>query len=376
MPLCKPPSLDTLLLTYGYRSCLPTVNSTGDILGSKGDVTLMQRFLALFLLLLLPAFAADTLKIYWIDVEGGAATLIVTPGGDTVLMDAGWPGFDNRDAKRIQHVLKDEAEREKIDYYITSHFHRDHVGGLEQLADIVEIDKFVDHGDSVEKDRPRGKLLWDSYLKVAEGKRLTIEPGDTLPLTGAELTFVAARSKAIAKPLGSGAPNPHCSGAQLKEEDTTENGKSVGFVVKMGDFEFLDLGDLTWNFEHELVCPVNRIGEVDVYQTTHHGLMSSGAAQLVKAVRPMVAIMNNGPRKGGSPDVWKSLKDVDGFVDLWQGHRNVQASDEETVDRKRVANFGETDDCQGHWIGATVRKDGNYTIVNSRNAYTRTYKAR
>lgn len=336
----------------------------------------MQRFLALFLLLLLPAFAADTLKIYWIDVEGGAATLIVTPGGDTVLMDAGWPGFDNRDAKRIQHVLKDEAEREKIDYYITSHFHRDHVGGLEQLADIVEIDKFVDHGDSVEKDRPRGKLLWDSYLKVAEGKRLTIEPGDTLPLTGAELTFVAARSKAIAKPLGSGAPNPHCSGAQLKEEDTTENGKSVGFVVKMGDFEFLDLGDLTWNFEHELVCPVNRIGEVDVYQTTHHGLMSSGAAQLVKAVRPMVAIMNNGPRKGGSPDVWKSLKDVDGFVDLWQGHRNVQASDEETVDRKRVANFGETDDCQGHWIGATVRKDGNYTIVNSRNAYTRTYKAR
>jgi beta-lactamase superfamily II metal-dependent hydrolase len=339
-------------------------------------MTLVKRFLALFLLLLLPAFAADTLRIYWIDVEGGAATLIVTPGGDTVLMDAGWPGFENRDAKRIQHVLKDEAEQEKINYFVTSHFHRDHVGGLEQLADIVEIEKFVDHGDSVEKDRPRGKTLWDSYLKVAAGKRLTIEPGDTLPLTGAELTFVAARSKAIAKPLGSGAPNPHCSDAQLKEEDTTENGKSVGFIVKMGDFEFLDLGDLTWNFEHELVCPVNRIGEVDLYQTTHHGLMSSGAAQLVKAVRPMVAIMNNGPRKGGSPDVWKSLKEVDGFVDLWQGHHNVQASDEETVDRKRVANFGETDDCQGHWIGAAVRKDGNYTIVNSRNAYTKTYKAR
>ena len=336
----------------------------------------MKRFLALYFALLLPAYAADTLKIFWIDVEGGAATLIVTPGGDTVLMDAGWPGFENRDAKRIQHVLKDEAEAEKIDYYITSHFHRDHVGGLEQLADIVEIAKFVDHGDSVEKDSPRGKELWDSYLKVAEGKRMTIEPGDSLPLTGAELTFVAARSKAITEPLGSGAPNPHCSSAQLKEEDTTENGKSVGFVVKMGDFEFLDLGDLTWNFEHELVCPVNRIGEVDLYQTTHHGLMSSGAAQLVKAVRPMVAVMNNGPRKGGSPDVWKSLKDVDGFVDLWQGHRNVQASDEETVDRKRVANFGETDDCQGHWIGATVREDGSYTIVNSRNGYAKTYKAR
>ncbi|MDA1314940.1 MAG: MBL fold metallo-hydrolase [Acidobacteria bacterium] len=336
----------------------------------------MTRLLALFFVLLLPAFAADTLRIFWIDVEGGAATLIVTPGGDTVLMDAGWSGFESRDAKRIQHVLKDEAEREKINYFITSHFHSDHVGGLEQLGAIVEIEKFVDHGDSVEKDSPRGGKLWDSYLKVAKGKRLTIEPGDTLPLTGAELTFVAARGKAIAKPLGSGVPNSYCASAQLKEEDTTENGKSVGFVLKMGDFEFLDLGDLTWNFEHELVCPVNRIGEVDVYQTTHHGLMSSGATQLVKAVRPMVAIMNNGPRKGGSPDLWRSLKGVDGFVDLWQGHRNVQASDEETVDRKMVANFGETDDCQGHWIGATVGKDGGYTVVNSRNGFAKTYKAR
>jgi len=336
----------------------------------------MTRLLALFFVLLLPAFGADPLKIFWIDVEGGAATLIVTPGGDTVLMDAGWPGFENRDAKRIQHVLKDEAEREKINYFITSHFHGDHVGGLEQLAAIVEIEKFVDHGDSVEKDSPRGKKLWESYLNVAKGKRLTIEAGDTLPLTGAELTFVMARGKAIAKPLGSGAPNPYCEGAQLKEEDTTENGKSVGFVVKMGDFEFLDLGDLTWNFEHELACPVNRVGEVDVYQTTHHGLMASGAPQLVKAVRPLVAIMNNGPRKGGSPEVWKSLQEADGFVDLWQGHRNVEASDTETVDRKMVANFGETADCQGHWIGATVREDGGFTIVNSRNGYAKTYKAR
>jgi L-ascorbate metabolism protein UlaG (beta-lactamase superfamily) len=291
-------------------------------------------------------------------------------------MDAGWAGFDDRDANRIERVVRDQAGLQRLDYLLTSHFHGDHVGGLATLAGRLEIGSFVDHGDSVEKDSPRGGKLWESYLNVAKGKRLTIEPGDTLPLTGAELTFVMARGKPIAKPLGSGAPNPYCEGAQLKEDDTTENGKSVGFVVKMGDFEFLDLGDLTWTFEHELVCPVNRIGEVDVYQTTHHGLMASGATQLVKAVRPMVAIMNNGPRKGGSPDVWKSLKEVDGFVDLWQGHHNVEASDAETVDRKMVANFGETAECQGHWIGATVREDGGFTIVNSRNGFAKTYKAR
>jgi len=336
----------------------------------------MKHFLALFLFTLLPAVAADTLDIYWIDVEGGAATLIVTPGGDTVLMDAGWAGFENRDAKRIQHVLTQEAEKEKINYFITSHFHGDHVGGVGQLADIVEIDKFVDHGDSVEQGKPRGKALWDDYVKVAQGKRLTIVPGDTLPLTGAELTFVAARSKGPTEPPASNARNSYCQGAQLKGEDKTENGKSVGFVVKMDDFEFLDLGDLTWNFEHELVCPVNLIGEVDLYQTTHHGLMSSGPPQLLKAVRPLVAVMNNGPRKGGSPDVWKSLKEVAGFVDLWQGHKNVDATDAESVDRKMIANFGETEDCQGHWIGAKVQKDGSFTLVNSRNGFSKTYQAR
>ena len=336
----------------------------------------MTRIFVLLLASLLPAAAADTLDIYWIDVEGGAATLIVTPGGDTVLMDAGWPGFENRDADRIRHVLTQEVEKDKIDYFITSHFHRDHSGGLNQLAAIVEIDTFVDHGDSVEQDRPRGKALWNDYLEVAEGKRLTIEPGDTLPLTGASLTFVAARSKGLAEPLGAGSRNPHCQGAQLMEEDTTENGKSVGFVVKMGEFEFLNLGDLTWSFEHELVCPVNLIGEVDLYQTTHHGLLSSGAPQLVKAVRPTVAVMNNGPRKGGSPDVWKSLRQVDGFVDLWQGHRNVEATDAESVDRKMIANFGETEDCQGHWIAAKVRKDGRFTLVNSRNGFAKTYSSK
>jgi L-ascorbate metabolism protein UlaG (beta-lactamase superfamily) len=209
----------------------------------------MRRILALIFVLPLLAAAADTLDIYWIDVEGGAATLIVTPGGDTILMDAGWPGFESRDAKRIERVLTQEAGAKQIDYFITSHFHRDHVGGLDQLIERVPVKKFVDHGDSVEQDSERGRKLWASYLKLADGKRQVIKPGDTLPLTGAELIFVAAHSKALSKPLEGGGPNPHCQGAQNKEPDKGENGKSTGFVVRMGRFDFLDLGDLTWSFE-------------------------------------------------------------------------------------------------------------------------------
>ena len=334
----------------------------------------MKPLLTLLLILPLALHAADTLDIYWIDVEGGAATLIVTPGSDTVLMDAGWPGFESRDAKRIQHVLTREAKAEKIDYFITSHFHGDHVGGLPQLVDLVPVEKFVEHGESVELHRERGKKLWDSYLSVAHGKRMAIKPGDKLPLEGADLTFVAARSRFIEG--GTGAANPHCRNAELQDEDKTENGKSVGFVVKMGDFEFLDLGDLTWNYEHELACPVNRLGEIDLYQTTHHGLTNSGPPQLVLALQPTVAVMNNGPRKGGSPAIWKMLRKSPGFQDLWQGHRNVQSSDAENTDREMIANLTETENCQGHWIKASVRKDGAYTVVNSRNGHSKTYQAK
>lgn len=332
-----------------------------------------------FLLFLLPAslFGAGSLDIYWIDVEGGAATLIKTPGGEIVLMDAGWPGFDGRDPRRIKQVLSKEAKAEKIDYFITSHFHRDHVGGLPELAEIVPIEKFVDHGDSVEQGIERGKKLWDEYLAVAEGKRMIVKPGDELPLTGTELTFVAAHSRFIDKPLpGGGGRNPHCEDAELKEEDKGENGKSTGFVVRLGEFEFLDLGDLTWNYEHELVCPVNPLGEVDLYQVTHHGLHMSGPPQLVWAVKPAVAVMNNGPRKGGRPEAYEVLAKSPEIQDIWQVHRSLQADDAHNTEDKMIANFEETEDCSGHWIKASVQSDGTYTVTNSRNGFSKTYKAR
>ncbi len=334
-----------------------------------------MRILATLLLLALPA-ASQTLDIYWIDVEGGAATLIVTPQGETVLMDAGWPGFDGRDPKRIANVLEYEVGKKRIDYFLTSHFHTDHVGGLPALAELAPIGKFVDHGDSVEKETERGKALWESYLSVADGKRMTVKPGDKLPLKGTDFLIVAARSKFLSKPLGKGKPNPLCANAQLKQVDEGENGKSIGFLVRQGKFEFLDLGDLSWNFEHELACPVNLLGEIDLYQVTHHGMHMSGAPQHINAIKPRVAVMNNGHRKGGRPETYETLTNSPRLIDLWQVHAALVPEGAPNTDEKMIANLAAADaGDQGAWIKASVQKNGTFTITNSRNGYSKTYKS-
>jgi len=336
-----------------------------------------RRLLWILLMLPLLAAGADSLDIYWIDVEGGAATLIVTPAGETVLMDAGWAGFEDRDAKRIQSVLSGQAKAAKIDYFITSHFHADHAGGIPALAALTPIAKFVDHGDSVEKDQPNGAQLFASYLKVVDGKRMQVKPGDKLPLKGIELQFVAAHSQFITKPLGAGKPNPLCEGAEPAKEDPTENGKSTGFIVRLGKFELLDLGDLTKIYEHQLACPVNLLGEVDLYQTTHHGANTSGAAELVRAVNPTVAVMNNGHRKGGDSEAFQVLKQASAFQDLWQGHYATRSNEEQNTAKALIANMDPTEQCEGHWIKASVKKDGSaFTITNSRNGHSKTYQSR
>jgi beta-lactamase superfamily II metal-dependent hydrolase len=335
-----------------------------------------MRLVVCLLLCSLAVPAASTLDIYWIDVEGGAATLIVTQAGETVLMDAGWPGFDGRDAERIRHVLVDEAGAQKLNYFITSHFHGDHAGGLPQLAQVVPIEKFVDHGDSVEQDSADGMELWNSYLRVSDGKRMQIKAGDKLPLEEVELLFVIARSRTLPKPLGPAGPNAACKNAELKDEDRGENGKSVGFLVRTGNFSVLDLGDLTWNYEYQLACPQNLLGEVDLYQVTHHGMDISNNPQLVWGIKPQVAVMNNGPRKGGSPATYEVLRQSSGIEDVWQVHRSLGADDAHNTQEKLTANLEETADCKGHWIRASVQGDGSYTITNSRNRYSKTYKPR
>jgi beta-lactamase superfamily II metal-dependent hydrolase len=301
---------------------------------------------------------------------------LVTQAGETVLMDAGWAGFEDRDAKRIEDVLKKQAKATRIDYYITSHFHADHVGGLPALAKRVPIGKFVEHGESIELANERGKQLWDAYVAAAGDKRMQVAPGDKLPLKGVEFLIVSARGKFLRKPLTGAGDNPLCKNVEMKPEDKTENGMSVGFLARIEDFEFLDLGDLSWNFEYQMACPVNLLGEVELYQVTHHGMNLSGNPAHLWSIKPRVAVMNNGATKGGSKETFEVLSQSPGLQDLWQVHRAVNVDDSLNTDQNLIANLGETKGCEGHWIKASLNGDGTYTITNSRNGFSKTYRVK
>lgn len=200
---------------------------------------------------------AGTLDIYWIDVEGGASTLVVTPQGQSVLMDAGWPGFDDRDPARIERVVTQEAGLKQIDYMLTSHFHIDHAGGLAALARRVKIGAFIDHGESVERGNLVGLALWQQYLGVAGDRRRVAKPGERLPLAGVDLTIVVADGQVLARPVPGGGPNPLCDTFKAQPEDSGENAKSLGYLLSAGKFQFVNLGDISWNVQHQLACPIN-----------------------------------------------------------------------------------------------------------------------
>jgi beta-lactamase superfamily II metal-dependent hydrolase len=319
------------------------------------------------------AQAEKPLDIQFIDVEGGQATLFVSPSGESLLVDTGWAGFDGRDADRIAAAVK-RAGLSKIDYLVITHYHADHVGGVPGLAARVPIGTFVDHGPTVEEGE-RPAALFNAYLETrAKAKHLVVRPGDTLPIAGLDVRVVSAAGNLITKPLpGAGQANPLCRDYKAHDADPTENARSVGTIVTYGNFRLLDLGDLTWNKEHELVCPNNLLGTVDVYLTTHHGMDLSGPAVLVHAVHPRVAIMNNGAKKGGAATAWRIIEDSPGLEDLWQLHYAVDGGADHNVPAPFIANLDET---TAHGIRLTAERDGRFAVTNARNGQTKTYPPR
>jgi beta-lactamase superfamily II metal-dependent hydrolase len=321
----------------------------------------------------IPLTAASTLDIYFIDVEGGQATLLVAPSGESMLVDAGWPGFEGRDAERIAAAAKKAGIRQ-IDYLVVTHYHTDHVGGVPQLAEKIPIVHFVDHGQSTEAGNPRADALADSYYKVREkGKHIEVKPGDTIPIKGIKVEVVSARGAVLAKPLaGANGANRLCAGVENKREDKSENARSTGILVTYEKFRFIDLGDLTWNTELSLACPEDKIGTVDVYLTTHHGMDISGPPALVHALKPRVAIMNNGAKKGGSPAAWQVVKDSPALEGFWQVHYAMGGGETHNVPEKYIANMTE-ENC-GHGIRVSAQPDGMFTVTNDRTGYQETYK--
>lgn len=322
--------------------------------------------------------ASKNLDIYWIDAEGGASTLIVSPSGQSLLIDTANRAAEDRDAKRI-FATAQQAGLKKIDYLLTTHYHGDHVGAMEALGKLIPIERYYDHGESIELDRPRGVDIYKKYTELTQGKRTILKPGESIPLKGTNITVVAAAGKVIAKPLKGGGATPAavCDAVQQKAPETdVENDASVGFVLTFGKFKYLSLGDLPWNFEKALVCPQNLIGVVDVYQTTHHGLDRSGLPQLVHAVKPRVAIMNNGPRKGGPASTFETLRKSEDLKDIWQGHLALGTPKEINTDEKMIANLEPTAECKGNLIKLSVAPDGKYTVTNLRNNFSKTYASR
>jgi competence protein ComEC len=362
----------------------------------------MRRAMLVFWILATAVVAvAQKLDVYVIDVEGGNATLFVTPTHESLLIDTGNAGAAAaRDAGRIADAIKD-AGLQQIDHLIITHWHGDHFGGLAELAAKVPIREFIDHGPNVQPGELADTFLQKTYPSLyAKSKHTVAKAGDKIPMAGLDVRVLTSAGETIKTPLrGAGAANPYCANFKAGENNA-EDPQSVGISMGFGKFRAIHLGDLTRNKEFELMCPNNRIGGVDVLLGLHHGQASSNSEVLVHAVHPRVAIMNNGTRKGGEPVVMQTVHSSPGLEDLWQLHFSVLSGQEYTVPGMFIANT--TDEQQAaipvapvpapppgpgappapvhngkaYWIKLSAQQDGSFTVTNGRNGFSKTYKAR
>jgi competence protein ComEC len=355
-----------------------------------------------------------TLTIYYVDTEGGQSTLFVGPAGESLLVDTGNAG--DRDLGRIADTLR-TAGITKIDHVWTTHYHGDHVGALLELAKQFPVGHFYDHGKPHPNDRIVSAQFLSAYETLSAGKRTVVKPGDKVKMSGLDITAVASANQFIRTNLAGGGQNASCAGVKQKDESAyvdPDNGESAGFVLTYGKFRTVDLGDLTWNGELDLMCPTNRIGTVDLYLTSHHGLEKSGSPALVQALRPRVVVMNNGTRKGGTAEAFAGLQETVGIEDLWQLHwsynvgldnapaRFIANVDEpatiaavlttapSTPGAPPAARAGAPGAAPGrgpggpgaaahmpaYLIKVTAQQDGTFTVTNTRNGFSKTYRPR
>ena len=310
-----------------------------------------------------PPPAGKPMHIYWIDVEGGAATLVVAPSGQTLLHDAGW-GDNRGGASRIMPVLT-EAGAKQLDYFAASHYHVDHLSGIASLSRAITVANFIDHGMNVEGNDY-------GYGAAADrGKRTSHEGRSEAGQLGkVEITIISAAGQ-VTDPLPAAKANPLCQGAQVKNDAADEDPQSLGFLAKFGNFEFVALGDLTWGVEHRMACPMNRIGEIEIFQASQHGSSESNPPQLVHALAPLAVVVNNGANKGGDSSALSVLKRSPGLQGMWQLHRSGGGGANNT-EEANIANTGNTN----NWLRATIQPDGSFTIFNPRTQMSLSYRSR
>jgi beta-lactamase superfamily II metal-dependent hydrolase len=349
---------------YGVAAALVSLSLTAGAQGTPTTGAGMSRS------------SHGALQVYFIDVEGGQSTLFVGPDGESLLVDAGWPGFNNRDADRIAAAAK-AAGVTKIDNLVITHYHTDHVGGVPQLVAKIPVGRFIDHGVNRE-DEKATVAGWNAYQKVladSHAEHLVVKPGDILPLKSFRAEVVSADGQLIPKPLpGAGEKNEACDASPMKALENTENDRSVGLMITFGKLRIMDLGDLTWGEERPLMCPVDRLGKVDILIVSHHGILNSSSPALVKAVAPRVAIMDNGAHKGASPTTFETIEGSSRLKDLWQLHTAEGSDTKHNTAESRIANLPGPD--AGNYLKLTAREDGTISVTNSRTSETVEYSAK
>jgi beta-lactamase superfamily II metal-dependent hydrolase len=328
--------------------------------------------------------AAKTLDIYFIDVEGGQSTLVVTPSGESLLIDAGFPNegtFGSRpgdptEARDPQRILAaaHAAGIQRIDYLMVTHFHGDHDGGIVELSNLLPIRAFIDHGApaaDAEAGVPGTMALFEAYRKLRD-RTAHLEPkaGDRLPLKGVNAVVVATAGTTLSKPInGGGAANAACTGIGLPAQEKLENPRSTGIHLSFGKFRFLDVGDLSGAPLHALTCPRNMIGESEVYLVAHHGGVDAADPTIFSSINPLVAIVNNGPNKGGAPETLATLRQLS-RTDSWQLHRSL-ATGAQNVSDERIANL---DERTSAYIKLSAKADGSFTVTNGRTGVMKSYR--